>query len=301
MILSNATDLRVPVLSAVVTGDSGYPDYVTEYQDIVVAKQSTAAIENSDSLVFYVYPTTTISRNISGSKQLVKYGTGRLVLSGAKTYTGNTTIDAGTLELQGTGLGSGTYNGTITNNGTLILSPTTSQTLAGNISGSGSIHTLNNLTLSGNNTFTGDLSCSVKYLGNPVQLDLTNSNAAGNGNIIITGYSDYTRSSLNFSGFAGIPLKNNIICKGPCSITSYGTEDSYLSGGLMFAQLGIGNSSPDITFSNAQTSGNFTILSPISSVAPQTTSIRFYGGTVNLNSSNIFVNSGVIYIRGVNT
>ena len=100
------------------------------------AIQATAAIENSDSSVFYVYSPITISRAITGPKQLVKYGLETLTLSGIHTYTGTTTISAGTLAIVGS-LGSGSYNGAIRNNGTLVFSSSTPQTLTGNISGSG--------------------------------------------------------------------------------------------------------------------------------------------------------------------
>jgi fibronectin-binding autotransporter adhesin len=54
---------------------------------------------------FMVYATTTISSVISGAIGLVKNGTGTLVLTAVNTYTGGTTVKAGTLQI-----GNGTNN-----------------------------------------------------------------------------------------------------------------------------------------------------------------------------------------------
>lgn len=54
---------------------------------------------------FMVYATTTISSVISGAIGLVKNGTGTLVLNAVNTYTGGTTVKAGTLQI-----GNGTNN-----------------------------------------------------------------------------------------------------------------------------------------------------------------------------------------------
>ena len=66
--------------------------------------------------------TGVISEGTAGMGSLVKAGTGALTLSGANTYTGTTTISAGTLQL-GNGGVSGSLSGTtgITNNGMLVV------------------------------------------------------------------------------------------------------------------------------------------------------------------------------------
>ena len=64
----------------------------------------------------------TISGNINGAGNLNKIGAGTLVLTGANTYTGTTTVSTGTLNAAATGaLGGTTGNITVNNGGTLLL------------------------------------------------------------------------------------------------------------------------------------------------------------------------------------
>jgi autotransporter-associated beta strand protein len=108
----------------------------------------------------------TLSGIISGTGTLTKdtSTTSTLTLNAVNTYSGNTTVSAGTLQVGGSGsLGSGTYAGTITasNNGTLLYSSSAAQTLSGAINGTGTLtkdtSSTSTLTLSGTNGFTGGL------------------------------------------------------------------------------------------------------------------------------------------------
>jgi len=63
-----------------------------------------------------------------------------LTLSGVNTYSGDTAIGIGTLEIAGGGqLGSGSYAGSITNSGRFLYNSTADQSLHGVISGTGSL------------------------------------------------------------------------------------------------------------------------------------------------------------------
>ena len=90
---------------------------------------------------------------------VVALNTGTLILTANNAYTGPTTISGGTLNISGGGmLGGGNYAGNIVNNGALIMSTSSSQTLAGVISGSGSLYQTGNAvtTLTATNTYTGN-------------------------------------------------------------------------------------------------------------------------------------------------
>ena len=127
---------------------------------------------------------TTFAGAISGTGGLVKTGTGTLTLRGANTYTGGTSVDAGTLSIDldaelgaaksGLTLGGAASGGTLrlTNasaffsarpvtlnlgGGTIDTEGTVPATLSGTISGTGGLSKTGTgtLTLSGGNTYSG--------------------------------------------------------------------------------------------------------------------------------------------------
>jgi len=285
--------------------------------------EATAAIENSDSSIFYTYPETTISRAITGPKQLVKYGSGTLKLNGTNTYTGDTTIDAGTLEIWGTNthtrnttinagtfkiagsgsLGSGSYNGAITNNGEMIFTSSTPQTLTGNISGSGSIlvdgYGSGLLTLGGNSVFSGGIRTNKEG-----SLYLTNSRAAGSGDILLN-KSSGTTPALGLSG--GITVANRIDVRSytGTSITSFGSGNTHLSGGIINRSSNHGVAG-DILIANGQTSGNLTISNGINGdnsnggvVATLSLSGSLSANAGFINGPIIISPTGTVYNSGV--
>ena len=76
----------------------------------------------------------TISGAISGQGGLSLTDAGTLILCGSNSYTGGTTISAGTLQAPAASL-----QGSITNNATLLFNQTTDDTFAGTISGLGTV------------------------------------------------------------------------------------------------------------------------------------------------------------------
>jgi len=117
---------------------------------------------------------STDSGILSGSGALTKAGNGTLVLTRSNTYSGGTTVSAGTLEL-GNG---GSVAGNITNNATLSINRTDSSTLGNAISGTGALRKSGAGTaiLTAANSYDGATTISegVLRIGNSSALGSTN-------------------------------------------------------------------------------------------------------------------------------
>ncbi|OLL27507.1 hypothetical protein BTH42_32205 [Burkholderia sp. SRS-W-2-2016] len=79
-----------------------------------------------------------VDGTISGTGSVAQIGTGRTILTAANTYTGGTTISAGTLQL-GNGGASGSIAGDVTDNGVLAFDRSNDLQFDGTISGTGSV------------------------------------------------------------------------------------------------------------------------------------------------------------------
>ena len=148
------------------SGNNSWAGAITLGQATTIATNSGAGLTLSggitgtnQNLIFNSIGNTIASGNIAtGTGTLTKSGAGTLTLSGNNTYTGVTTVSAGTLEVGSAGLlGAGNYTQNIVNNGTFIYSGTSNQSLSGIISGAGAItqNAASTLMLLGNNTYTG--------------------------------------------------------------------------------------------------------------------------------------------------
>lgn len=95
---------------------------------------------------------TTFSAAISGNGRIFNTGTGTTILTGANTYSGGTTVTAGTLQGDTTSL-----QGNITNNAAVTFDQASAGTYAGSMSGTGALTKLGtgHLILTGTQTYTG--------------------------------------------------------------------------------------------------------------------------------------------------
>ena len=101
----------------------------------------TGAVVNNANLIFNRSDTVTESVAISGTGTLTQAGTGTTILTANNTYSGVTSVNAGTLQIGNAGstgtLGSG--NVTLSNNANLSYVRGAATSIANNISGSGNV------------------------------------------------------------------------------------------------------------------------------------------------------------------
>ena len=144
-------------------------------------------ITNNATLVFANVGAQTNTSVISGGGTLTKLAAGTLTLTATNTYTGNTTISAGTLQLGDGTVNNGDLAGNITNNAALIFANPNAQTNAATIVGTGSLTKSGAgvLTLTGSNSYSGGTTNTAGTL------NITNDAALGatNGSITFSGSS----------------------------------------------------------------------------------------------------------------
>ncbi len=199
----------------------------------------------------------TLGGVISGAGQLIKNGAANLTLNGTNTYSGGSTLNAGTLTVGAPGaLGSGTLTvggaatldnssaftlgNNITLDAGLTLAGNNGLTLSGVIDGTGSLTKtgLDDLALSGTNTFTGALNIaagsvttlSSGALGNTSGADISAGASLNLG-------SDASLDGLSGSGSVQIAGGNTLTVGG---VSSTSTFDGDLSGNGGLTKVGTG-------------------------------------------------------------
>jgi fibronectin-binding autotransporter adhesin len=110
-------------------------------------------IVNNAAVVFDQAANGTYAGILSGTGTLTKTNAGALTLTGANTYSGGTTVTAGTLQGNTTSL-----QGNIVNNAAVVFDQPANGTYAGILSGTGTLTKTNAgaLTLTGANTYSGN-------------------------------------------------------------------------------------------------------------------------------------------------
>ena len=217
----------------------------------------------------------TVSAVISGVNTLTKAGAGTLTLSGANTYTGTTTISAGTLvAASNTALGT-TAAGTAVASGATLALPggitVGAETLSLNGSGVGTNGALRNL--SGNNAWGGTvtLAGTTEIQSDAGTLTLGAANS-------VTG----TNRALMIDG-AGNTAINGTITTGTGSLTKNGTGTLTLSGAN--------------TYTGTTTINAGTLRYGVNNAIASGAVVVYIGGTYDLNNFSdtigaLTVNSG---------
>lgn len=224
----------------------------------------------------------------SGTGALTKTGTGTLTLAGNNTYTGGTTISAGTLQI-GNGGTTGSVNGNIVNNSGLTFNRTDSFTFAGTITGTGSLvkDGAGNLTLTADNTVGSTLiSSGTLTLGNGGTTGALTGDVGNLGALVFdrSGSYDYT-GVISLTGSMTKQGNGTVRLGGANTYTGLTT----VSAGVL--AIGTGGATGSIV---SNVNNNSTLIF-------NRTTDYTYGGDISGNGSIFKVNSNTLTLTGTNT
>ncbi len=227
---------------------------------------------------------------VSGSGGLVKTGTSTLTLTAANTFSGATTISAGTLAIGGTGtLGTSV----VTDNATLDFRRTDTALVMPNVIGGTGAVTVNGsptsiVTLTGTNTFTGNVTVNVGGLR------ITKAAALGSGAktiSVINGNTGFSNLRLDGSG-------GNIVLPATLSFTTTDLN------GTIFNEAGNNSIAGNFTLVSGGGATRFTVLAGTLTVsgicAPNTTGRNLaLDGVANGTFSGVLANGSVTNTVGL--
>jgi fibronectin-binding autotransporter adhesin len=239
---------------------------------------------------------STVTLALSGSSALEKTGAGNLVLTGANTYTGSTTISAGSLKISSSGLINSTS--AITNNGSLIYDKSGVAITLPAITGTGSLtaSVLGAALTSAGNITGGAISIATSaqmggrgfFLGGNIARTITGTSISISGQV---GQSSNTASSLTL---------NTSSANGPITIGFQNGEGGWWFGlQSITANAGTGS----VTISGSRPSAeSFNASSGVTltgEVAISTSATLSISGNLNINATaNSTISSAVTLSSG---
>jgi autotransporter-associated beta strand protein len=205
----------------------------------------TGAVIDNSVLVFDHSDDLVVSNAISGGGSFVQNGSNTLTLVGTNTYSGSTTINAGTLVVGDGGTNGSLGTGPVIDNSALVFNRSDSNVVASTISGSGSLTQTGTgiLILSGGNTYTGltVISSGTLQVGNGGASGSLGRGAVSNNSALVFDRSDNIVvsnlisgvGSLNQAGTGLLTLTNVNTYSGGTWISNGGTlavRDSHALG-----------------------------------------------------------------------
>lgn len=204
-----------------------------------VDSASSIQVQTGAVLAFNQNPASpyTFARAVSGAGGLEKLGTNTVNLTGSHTYTGPTTVKAGTLSIGNNGLVGSVASGSIVlSGGNLQFNRSDNLSYGGVISGTGTLSKLGagKLTLSGSNTYTGTTTVSGGTLAitNSAGLgDATGGTSVGNGTTLDIQGVDGVGESVTLSGSAVLSTSTGTSSlTGPVTLSGTSTAMDVASG-----------------------------------------------------------------------
>jgi autotransporter-associated beta strand protein len=254
-----------------------------------------------------------IADGSSRALSLVMNSAGRIqTLTATNTYTGTTTVTAGTLQV-GNNTASGTLgSGNVLNDAALIFNRSDNFTVANNISGSGTLTKLGAgvLTLTGTNSYTGNTVITAGSIqinsagalgGNEITMSGTGNSAlvladaisAGTGKTLAIrggGVGGFFGALTNAVGSTGTSEWQGSITIGDATGTRVGAQ-----GGTLLVSGNIGDSGLSRQLVIRNSNGGKTILSGVNTYTGETL-INASGGELQVSGGSAIHDSGLVNI-----
>ena len=201
--------------------------------------------------------TTTVPGGIGGGGGLAKAGSGTLILTGSKSYSGGTTVNLGSLQLGDGTSSNGLVSGNIVNNATVNFANPAPQTFSGAVSGGGAFQKsgAGTLLLTGLNTYTGP----TVITGGTLRVS-----ALGSSNVAIVNGSFESPTQTTFQYYGSMTTtqqaafawtgSGNVTSGGPVSVRSgWGYTTPYPDGGQVVSIQKDASISQSVNFPTAGT------------------------------------------------
>ncbi|MCU0947640.1 MAG: autotransporter-associated beta strand repeat-containing protein [Porphyrobacter sp.] len=238
----------------------------------------------SGTTTFNIATDQVLASQITGAGSLVKTGVGVLTIQSDNSYSGGTTISAGTLQV-GSGGATGTLgSGNVVNNGVLVINRAGNLTFDGAISGSGTLikEGAGTLTLTAANPFSGSTGIRAGTIA------ITNASGLGTFNTELSGTS--SRLLLDFDGtFAGNGLILSASSRATVAAATGRTVT--LAGSLSFLDQSF------TTFGSPTETGTI-VLRPTFSQTFFSSGIQIAGGTLRVSDPFLLDGFGLPSIVG---
>ena len=238
--------------------------------------------------------TATIASVLSGASGLTKTDLGTLVLTGANTYGGGTTIAAGTLQI-GNGGTSGAILGDVANNGLLRFARSDATIFGGVISGSGGVQVQSGaVTFTATNSYAGPTTIAAG-----ATLQLGNGGTTGSITSDVANAGTFAFNGAGALAYGGAISGNGLIRQIGSGLTSLTGDSSGFSGNT---QVEAG-----VLSVNGRLGGTLTVLAGGQLQGIGTVGNVIVAGTIapgnsigTLNVGNITFQAGSIYQVEVN-
>jgi len=240
---------------------------------------------------------TILASVISGNGSFTKEGAGTLILTGNNSYTGGTTISAGTLQLGDGSIGGigKVGSGNVVNNGTLAanLGLVSSVLLDNVISGSGNLTKsgVGTLILGGNNTYSGTTTIN----GGTIIVGNGATGTLGGGDVVNNGALAFNRSNT-------FTLANNI--SGTGGLTDNGFGLLIITGTNSYSGQTVSNGG-SIQIGAGGTSGSLgtgdVVLGGLANLTFNRSDNITFGGNITGNGGVMQSGSGALILTGNNT